>query len=75
MLENEPAYESNALYDAKIVKSMYDKLVGNMMEYLNEEFRNAALVEDSMAVKVLRGVIANGFYDSVYTFNYTSYLT
>lgn len=68
----EPAYESKALYDAKIVKSMYDKLVGNMMEYLNEEFRNAALVEDSMAVKVLRGVIANGFYDSVYTFNYTS---
>ena len=68
----DPACESKARYNTKALKVMYGKLVGNMMEYLNEEFRNAALVEDSMAAKVLSGVIANGFYGSVYTFNYMS---
>ena len=68
----DPACESKARSDAKAVKAMYNKLVGNMIEYLNEEYRNTALIEDSMAARALRGVVANGFYDSVYTFNYTS---
>ena len=49
----------------------FEVLTNKLMDYLSEE-QKKPINTDSVAAKVFRSIIENGFFTSIYTFNYTN---
>lgn len=49
----------------------YDELRSALAQYLKQEIK-MPIDRDSLAIRVLRAVIDNGYFTSIYTFNYTN---
>lgn len=49
---------------------LFNKIRESLILFLKEEEQNP-VNPDSMAIKVLKAVVANGLFSSIYTFNYT----
>lgn len=50
---------------------VFEDLTNKLMDYLSEE-QKKPINTDSVAAKVFRSIIENGFFTSIYTFNYTN---
>ena len=50
---------------------VFEKLTNNLMDYLSKE-QQKPINTDSIAAKVFRSIIENGYFTSIYTFNYTN---
>lgn len=50
---------------------IFEELTNNLMDYLFEE-QQKPINTDSVAAKVFRSIIENGYFTSIYTFNYTN---
>lgn len=57
-------------------KNFFNQLTNNLTLYLHNEQKTCTIQKDSIAAKVLRSVVNNGYFSSIYSFNYTdiSYL-
>ena len=66
-----PKFIPSTLENEKLLVVNYSMLCESFMDYLKNEEDCSCLNKDSLAAKVLRSVIKNGFYESIYTFNYT----
>lgn len=51
-------------------EAFFEKLKSSLCDYLKQEERKD-INKDSLAIKVLEAVIANGYFSSIYSFNYT----
>ncbi len=65
-------YASKALSNIKAVRAAHGTLLDKFMLYLRHELDHSQIRQDSVAAGVLRAIIENGYYDSIYSFNYTS---
>ncbi len=60
-----------ASYNNKIDQDFFNKLLSGFCEYLeNEEKKD--IIKDSYAAKVLSSVVLNGYFEHIYSFNYTN---
>ena len=50
---------------------VFEELTNSLMDYLSEE-QQKPINTDSIAAKVFRSIIDNGYFTSIYTFNYTN---
>lgn len=53
-------------------KTQYESLVTNLKSYLQEVQKNANIDTDSIAAQVFKAIIANGYFNKIFTFNYTN---
>lgn len=51
-------------------RNQFDLLTTSLMDYLAKE-QEKPIYKESVAAKVFRAIIANGYFTSIYTFNYT----
>lgn len=58
-------------YALKQDRMQFDILTVNLMDYLAEE-QEKPIHKESVAAKVFRAIISNGYFTSIYTFNYTN---
>ena len=63
-------YESHRKADPKDEK-FFNELRSSLSEYIKEEGKEEINV-DTLAVVVLKAILANGYFSSIYTFNYTN---
>lgn len=67
-------YASDSVYEHSAAnpedEPLFNKIREALMLFLKEEAQNP-VNSDSMAIKVLKAVVANGLFSSIYTFNYT----
>lgn len=59
------------LQQADIDRTQYESLVSNLRAYLQEVQEKAQINKDSIAAQVFRAVIENGYFNKIFTFNYT----
>ena len=62
-------YQSHRKADPKD-EPFFNELRDSLTEYITQEAQKEVKV-DSLAVKVLKVIVANGYFSSIYTFNYT----
>jgi hypothetical protein len=62
-------HESHRKADPKD-ELFFNELRGSLSEYIKQESKKE-IDTDSLAVRVLKAVLANGYFTSIYTFNYT----
>lgn len=56
---------------AETDKTQYEILVSNLQHYLKEIQNNSEINRDSVAAQVFRAIIGNGYFNKIFTFNYT----
>lgn len=54
----------------RVTRSFFYELRNGLIAFLKEEVEKDVNT-DSMAAKVLKAIVANGYFNSIYTFNYT----
>lgn len=57
---------------ADIDKTQYESLVSNLKAYLQDIQKKAQINKDSIAAQVFRALIQNGYFNKIFTFNYTN---
>lgn len=62
-------YKSHRKADPKD-EPFFNELNASLMEFIKHEAQKEINV-DSLAVQVLKAIVANGYFSSIYTFNYT----
>ena len=62
----------NYTFEIKQDKEFFAKLCQSLMTYINnEQIRFSGIPKESVAKKVLKAIVENGYYQSIYSFNYT----
>lgn len=61
----------DTLEQAAADKTQYERLVTNLKAYLQEIQKKAQIDKDSIAAQVFRALIMNGYFNKIFTFNYT----
>lgn len=62
-------YESHRKADPKD-EPFFNELRNSLTEYIKQEAQKE-INADSLAIQVLKAIVANGYFSSIYTFNYT----
>lgn len=57
-------------YNSQVDKNYFDKIKDALCSYIKEQ-QEGDIKKSSVAEVVLKSVISNGFFDSIYSFNYT----
>lgn len=52
-------------------KKFFEKVSTSLTEYLQNEQKKTPIKKDSIAIKVLKAIVNNGYFTSIYSFNYT----
>lgn len=52
-------------------KPFFERLTNGLTQYLENEQRKRDINKDSVAAKVLKAIVENGYFSSIYSFNYT----
>lgn len=52
-------------------KHFFETMSASLMQYLQNEQTTNPIKKDSIAIKVLKAIINNGYFTSIYSFNYT----
>lgn len=62
---------AGGLNHANTDKHSFDELVVNLTKFISTEEKKQ-LITDSVAAQVLKAIINNGYFESIYSFNYTN---
>jgi hypothetical protein len=62
---------TNCTFEIEQDKDYFDKLCQSLTSYINNEQVHIKIPNESVAKKVLKAIVENGYYQSIYSFNYT----
>lgn len=68
---NEVSSLANDLYSAKNDIDYYYELQSNLCDYLADAQRKTPISTNALAGDILRAVLDNGYFDNIFSFNYT----